>query len=400
MILISTAILGLTLLVAPQGSEQRAEAERMANSGAYAAALKQFQALAAANPDDVDARLWIARLHARMNHPEHAVDVYRSILATQPQHLDALLGLGEALITLGRFREASDALSRAEAIAADRPAVLAAQGRLHHAAHRDTLALAYYLRAVALEPTNAAIRGEADALRAERAHRIEVGYDFQHVNADTDDSHLGSLELNVRAGDALRLVVRGQAERLFGASDQRAGGGIEWAISRRVELHAGALFGADPVFLPQSDVYAGLSARGRHVRWGGEVRHADYDVADLWLIGPALAFTSPKGVEASITYLHGQTSAELFDDVETNTVALGVSGPVTRSVRLGATYTHGIDRLDWLTADRILFESDTLALRARCRLNPFASLEIGYAFQSRPGDVKVHRATAGLTYRF
>src|SRR4029453_15318344 len=117
MILISTAILGLTLLSTPQGADQRAEAERMAKSGNYAAALKQFQAIAAANPDDIDARLWIARLHAQMGHPEHAVAVYRTILAVQPQQLDALIGLGQSLVTLGRLAEASDALNRAETLA-------------------------------------------------------------------------------------------------------------------------------------------------------------------------------------------------------------------------------------------------------------------------------------------
>ena len=129
MILISTAILGLTLLSTPQGADQRAEAERMAKSGNYAAALKQFQALAAANPDDIEARLWIARLHAQMGQPEHAVDIYRSVLAVQPQHVEALVGVGESLVKLGRLKEASDALNRAEALAADRPAVLAAQGQ-------------------------------------------------------------------------------------------------------------------------------------------------------------------------------------------------------------------------------------------------------------------------------
>ena len=92
MILISSAILGVVLLTTPQAPDQRAAAERLANSGDYADALKQFQSIAAANPDDIEARLWIARLHAQLGHPEHAVDVYQSILAVQPQHLDALIG--------------------------------------------------------------------------------------------------------------------------------------------------------------------------------------------------------------------------------------------------------------------------------------------------------------------
>src|SRR6185436_13886325 len=101
MTFISAAILGVALLATPQAPDQRAEAERLARSGAHEEALKAFQALAAQNPDDIEARLWIARIHVLMGHPERAADVYQSIVAAQPQNVDALLGLGEALTTAG-----------------------------------------------------------------------------------------------------------------------------------------------------------------------------------------------------------------------------------------------------------------------------------------------------------
>ena len=145
--LIPIALLSAVLLGNPQAPDRRAEAERLARSGAHAAALKQFQQLAAENPDNVDARLWIARLHASLGHNERAVDVYRSLLSGQPQNVDVLVGLGAALTTLGDLGAAAYALDRAEAIAADRPEMLAAQGRMHRLAGHDNLALAYYQRA-------------------------------------------------------------------------------------------------------------------------------------------------------------------------------------------------------------------------------------------------------------
>lgn len=401
MILISTVILGVTLLTAPQGADQRAEAERMAKSGNYAAALKQFQALAAANPDDIEARLWIARLHAQMGHPEHAVDVYKSILAVQPQQLDALVGVGQSLVKLGRFAEASDALNRAEALAADRPSVLAAQGQLHQAANRTTLALAYYERALTLDPGNVEIRGMADALRAERGHRIELDYDFQHLNTDVDDSHLGTFELNARAADALRVFGRGQVERVFGLTDERVGGGVELSMTRQATLTVGAMFGFDPVYLPESDVFVEVAAQQRRARFGFLVQRAIFENSDLWLVGPELTVRLTDGVDASIDYFHGTTALEgVPNGIGTETVDVRISGPVSKRVRLGAGFTHGIDRRDWLTSDRITFESDTFALRATCSFSPFVSLELGYDFQTRPDDVKVQRARAGLTYRF
>jgi tetratricopeptide (TPR) repeat protein len=400
MSLISAAILGVTLLAAPQAPDPRAEAERMANSGAYAAALKQFQALAAANPDDVEARVWIARLHARMGHPEHAADVYRSILAVQPQHVDALIGLGNALLALGRLNEAADPLKRAEALAADRPAVLTAQGRLHQAANRTTLALAYYLRAIALDPANADARAAADALQASRAHRVELDYDFQHVNSQVEDAHVGTIEVNARVNDSVRIFAGGQAQSAFGFDEQRAGGGVEWSITRHAWLRAGALFGIDTAYLPESDGFVEASIAQGRARWTVEIRNADFDGADLWLGGPGLTVALPGGVEASARYYRGRVTAIGFDDSTTETVALGVEGPLGERLRLGAGFTHGIDRLDWLTIDRITFEADTVSLKASYSFTPFATFEAAYAYQSRPGDLQAHRARAGFIFRF
>jgi tetratricopeptide (TPR) repeat protein len=400
MILISTAILGLALLMPQQGPDPRAEAERLANSGSYDAALRQFQAIAAANPDDIEARMWIARLYAKLGHPEHAAEVYRSILATQPQNLDALLGLGNALVTIGRLHEASEALTQAEKIAGDKPEVLAAQGRLHATANRTTLALAYYTRALALDPGNKEVRVQADALRAARAHRLELDYDFQHTNEDLDDSHVGTFALNARLSDSVRIVGEGQAERLFGVDDQRAGVGFEFALSRNTRLSVGGLGGFDPVYLPESDFYGDLTFDGRHASVGVLVRRAGFQDSDFWIAGPEFTVKLSKSADASLAYYHGNATQVGLPDAGTDTVAIRLGGWVAKQFRLGAGYTHGIDRLDWLTADRIAVESDTFALRGTFAFTPFVSFEVGYDFQSRPADVQVHRARAGLVYRF
>ena len=398
MTLISAAILGLTLLTSAQAPDQRAEAERLANSGAHAAALKQFQALAAANPDDIEARVWIARLHALMGRPEHAADVYRSILAVQPQHVDALIGLGNAFLSVGRLTEAGDALNRAEALAADRPSLLTAQGRLHQAANHNTLALAYYLRAMALDPANAEARAAAAALQATRAHRLELDYDFQHVNVAPEEAHLGTIEVNARVSDALRIFARGQAQRAFGFDEQRAGGGVE-IVTRRAWLRAGVLIGADTSFLPESEGFVEASiARGR-VRGTLEIHGADFEGADLWVAGPGLAIALNRGVEASARYYRGRLTS-VGNTWTTDTVAVGVEGPAGERLRLGAGFTHGIDRLDWLTLDRVAIEADTLSLKASYNFSPMTTFEAGYAYQSRPGDLQVHRARAGLVFRF
>ena len=352
--------------------DRRAEAERLANSGAYAEALRAFQAIAAANPDDIDARMWIARMHTKLGQPEHAAEVYRSILVAQPRNVDALVGLGNALVAVGHLREASDALSRAEAIAADSPAVLTAQGHLHEAANRTTLALAYYLRAAALDPSNTEARRAADALRALRGHRLELGYDFQHAPHESDvvidplrqDAHVGTIELNGRLGDQVRLFGRAQFQHAFDTDEQRAGGGIEWTATRYAFVRAGFLKGFDTQFLPDTDGFVNATISHGRARWGFDVQGATFDLrtdggdnATLWLFGPSLAVVIGRTGEASIRYYHGRLTTPFSSTpVGTDSVAIGIQGHVTSRTRAGFSYTHGIDRLDWLTVDRIAFE--------------------------------------------
>ena len=240
-------------LVVPQAQDARAEAERLAKSGNHAEALKRFQAIAAANPSDTSARLWIGRLHLEMGEPGRAAAVFDSIVATEPQNVEALIGLGRALTAAGRTREASDALTRAEKLAGDRIDVLVSQGQLHAAEGRATLALAYFERAALLEPTNEEIKKAAQAVRTGRAHRFETGYDFQHFNTERDNTHTGTFELNMRVDDTFRVFAKGQTHRAFDEFDNRGGGGIEWMPVGNVWIQAGGLFGSGNVELPDTD---------------------------------------------------------------------------------------------------------------------------------------------------
>src|SRR4029453_7502791 len=86
----------------------------LAQSGRNAEALVAMQKIAAANPEDHLARLWIANVHMRMGDPELAEPVYRSITVEDPDNVDAWVGLGAALLHQDRIVECLDALTRAE----------------------------------------------------------------------------------------------------------------------------------------------------------------------------------------------------------------------------------------------------------------------------------------------
>lgn len=401
MTFISAAILGVALLAPPQAPDQRAQAERLARSGAHAQALKQFQAIAAANPDDVEARLWIARIHAWMGHAERAADVYESIVATDPQNVDALIGLGEALTMSRRFAEAGDALNRAEALAADRPAMLVAQGRLHRQAGHSTLSLAYYSRALALEPGNADARTQYDELRAERAHRLEATYDFERFNTPDPDTHAGAVEVNARVSDAFRLFGAGQHVRKFDRDEDRAGGGFEWLAHGTTRVRGGALFGGDTVVLPDVDTALEAEHRTRRVSWMGGLRYLHFDTSSTVIWWPGVAIAVNDRVALSLRYYRSHTEFENAAGTGNNSVGLGATIRAGRKLLVNAGYSHGFEALTLITSERTLqFGAENLTVGFRFDATPFTSIGAGYTYQRRTEDIRVAAVTIGLIQRF
>jgi tetratricopeptide (TPR) repeat protein len=398
-----TAIVALVLVLGvsmAQPQDPRTEAERLAARGAYEEALKRFQAIAAANPDDISARLWIGRLHLRMNQPRRAAAVFESILATDEKNVDALSGLGVALVDAGDWREAGDVLERAEAIAPDRLDVLAAQGRRHAAAGRATLALAYYGKALAVDPSNAEIRSLSDALTASRAHRLTVGYNFQRYDPTDIDFNAGTVEINARVSDALRVFGSGDILRSRETDEGRGGGGVEWLLHPHVVLRGGALAGGE-IWLPSTDVFGDIAVRAGRARWSGLVRFFDFDGVDLWMVGPGLAFDLTPRLTVLAEYLRGSLDMDAGESILSDNFVFGVRGRPTDRFEALVEYRHGIDRLDWLTADRLTAQdADTIGLGASLDVTPFVRISGSYDYQNRAESGNVHRGRGALTFRF
>lgn len=397
------AILAISLTLAvPQAQDARAEAERLAKAGDRAEALRRFQAIVTNDPGDIASRLWIARLHLEMGNAHRAVAVYESIIATNPQHVDALLGLGVSLTADGRMREASDALNRAEALAADRVDVLAAQGALHAAEGRSSLSIAYYDRALVLDAANVAIKDAADAVRAARAHRIDVGYDLQHFNTSRPDSHTGSLEVNVHLKDTLRVFGLAQTHKNFlDDFETRGGGGVEWMPRGKVWLRVGAAGGSGMLELPTLDVFGSLSTQRRRATWTFDLRYVDFEGASLILGGAKLAIAMTPRVSGYAAYHRGQTRVDAGDDVTSDNVTLGAMTRLGRRGSAFVEYTRGIDRHNWLTIDRIVAsDANTLSIGGGYDVTPFVGLTGRFDHQSRPEDISIQRASAQLSFRF
>ena len=397
-----TVIAALVLALgvsAGQAQDLRAEAERLAASGAYEEALKRFQALAAANPDDIPSRLWIGRLHLRMGQPRRAAAVFESIVAADEKNVEALSGLGTALVDAGDMERAADALDRAEAVAPERLDVLAAQGRRHAALGRATLALAYYGKALAADPGNVEIRRLSEALQASRAHRLTLGYNFQRFDPSIGDFNSGNVEVNARVNDAVRLFAAGELLRLGDDNETRGGGGVEWLAHPHVQFRVGAIGGGE-TRLPSLDAFVDAVVSQRRARWFVTVRYFDFEGADLWIAGPGVAVDVAPRLTLLARYLRGRTGFDAADSIGSDNAVLGVHARPTDRVAAFVEYRHGIDRLDWLTADRLTAgDANTIGIGASFSPTPFVTLGGAYDYQDR-NDGSINRARARLTVRF
>jgi hypothetical protein len=285
-------------------------------------------------------------------------------------------------------------------LAPDRIDVMAAQGRLHGATGHATLALAYYGRALAAEPGNVEIRAASDALRASRAHRVALGYNFQRFDSSVGELNSGSVDINARLNDAVRVFATGEMLRAEDSDEGRGGAGIEWFVHPRVLVRGGALIGGD-VWLPKVDAFAEATFHRRRAHWTLMARLFDFNGADLWIGGPGLAFDVTPRMTLQAQYLRGRTRFDLAESITSDNLTLGVHGRPTDRLSAFVEYRRGIDRLDWLTADRLTAdEADTIAAGGRVNMTPFVSLGAEYDRQDRSNDFVIHRARALLTIRF
>ena len=102
------------------------QAIELAKQGKHEAALAAFQQLASTNPRNIEARVWVGRMHAEMGHPDWAEPVFRSVILEDPLNLDATIGLSDALVAQRRNDEALVALTKVAGAQPQNPEVSAA----------------------------------------------------------------------------------------------------------------------------------------------------------------------------------------------------------------------------------------------------------------------------------
>jgi YaiO family outer membrane protein len=395
----------LTGMLSGQAAEPptHAVAAELAQNGEYAQALAMFRQLAAKNPADHEARLWIARLHVQMGNPQLAVPVYRSIVLEDPSRVDAVVGLGLTLATSGDPAEAIDVLERAERAAPENAEVVAALGRAHRRAGHAGMSLGYLQRAVTMAPS-VDNRDLLEQARLNYGHRVEVGSFYEDFNSSgVPSTRSGDISIGLRITDAFRATGRGQYQRKFGEDEGRGGLGFEWRVQPQTTVAAHAWVGPGNDVLPEIDSRLEANYMGRSTEWALGYRFFRFGVADVSVLSPAVNWWATDRLCVGLRYAYAFTSFEagVGDDGESHSGTLQGAYRLTPRLWAMLGYSRNVEDFDNFSVDRIgEFRAHTASAGIRLDLPTLSSVVGGYEYQWRRGGAEMGRFTLSFAQRF
>jgi tetratricopeptide (TPR) repeat protein len=388
------------------------QAVEAANEGRDAEALVAFQHLVNLNPDDLDGRLWIARLHVRMGNQDLAEPVYRGVLLEDPGDLEAMLGVANALLARGEFEQAEEILNVAEETEPENDEVVYAVGRSHLYAGRTPQALEYFERAYAISPTDQH-RMSLEGARLSYLHRVEIRGSGERFDAALSSSSsyrqtsFGDVTVNIRLNDQWRVFGRGQAQRKFGVSEQRGGGGAEWRWKRTTILRGHALVMPDNTVMPEGDFLGEFQYTYLDATWTGSVRHFDFTSAKTTTISPAVQWTPAAtrwafGLRYALSWSESVSRFNAFAGTRAgHSLHLQGAYRLRPRVWLQTGYAAGVEDFENYSIDRVgTFRANTLSAGVRFDFPTLTGLVGNYERQWRSGNADMSRFSLSLQQRF
>lgn len=397
-------LLTLLLMISSAGTafaQTAAEAAQLADQGRDAEALAAFRQVAARNPNDLEARLWIARLHERMGNLDQAESVYHSVLLENPTRLDAALGVAAAMLARHDTDDAIELLESIEEREPQNAAALALLGRAHREAGRTPQAIGYFERAVAAAPTDERRLRLEDARRS-YGHRIETRGFGEQFSGTTPDGRGADLAVNYRLSARLRVIGRGQAQRKFSVSEQRGGGGVEWRWRPSTTLRAQLLLGPGNLVIPEGDFLGEVDYAYGPAVWTASIRYFDFTGARTTFLSPAVAFPISDRTSLALRYALAWTETSTSGAVEIgHTAQLRAAYRLFRRLSLQAGYAAGVEDFETFSIDRIGdFRANTLSGGVRLDFATLTTVVAGYDRQWRRGGIQMGRVNVAIQQRF
>ena len=377
------------------------DAERMARNGDTLRALEAFQALAAANPDDFDSRVWLGRLLVRVGRRGEAIDLLRDVIARSPRQVDARVALGAALLTSGRVDEAEAVVQDAEALEPKSADVLALKGRVLRRLGRPSEAYVALDAAHTLSPRDEDISIVRERTRRIIAHRAHVSV-AQEASDEIPEASIVDADVDLHLDDDVRVFGRVQWQARAGFDDARGGGGVEWRLSRRVIGRGALLVSPGSPRLARVDAGGEVEVGAGRTQTTVGLRYLDFLGAQVWIVAPAISVDLNDYVTLAVRYYRSESEFEPFGRRAGNDSGAVIGRwQAARRLSLSAAYARGNESFDIVSVDRLgRFRADTVAGGARIDLRSLTSIGVGVEHQWRSGDRQLTRVTLDLVQHF
>lgn len=173
--------------------------------------IEDLERLVETCPSDVSARVWLGGKLLRSDRIADARRIFEAIIAQDPEHFAARIGLACALDALGRVDLSLEQLRTAQKADPLNPSILFCLGYCHERLNQDDAAITYYEDSISVCPTlrNAHERLAAIYLRREM---IEAAADHYtrlcELDPEQTELQLGLANLLLKQGEHQKAIAR------------------------------------------------------------------------------------------------------------------------------------------------------------------------------------------------
>lgn len=369
----------------------------------YEPALEIFRRLVETNAQDLEARNWVARLESWKGRYPVAEELYRAILRDAPGNLEAELGLVDVLGWQGRHDEA---LERLDALEPQHPGnfeVLLRRARVLRWAHRRRESVAAYEEVFAREPENREARDALAALRAETLYKLEAGYFFEEFNfaGNTQGSFV---ELAYHDLDRVWLLGRFQYQNKFAQNNTRATLGGTYRFFTRTWARGEVSLAPPGDTVIANQDYTLEVVQGLHPRFsaGGAYRFLNFRAADVHVLTALANWDPRRDLHLYVRYTPARTTFEPAGaSVWNHGGWVRLVWDAHRKVSPYFLFAVGSEDFSGVSAEQLgRFAAQTYGAGAEVRVRSRQGFRAGYYYQNRTQGRREQGAGVSYFVRF
>lgn len=236
---------------AEAGANWSAQVRTQVQSGNLDKALALVETRIVADPSDLEAHAWKARLLAWKGRHTEAEAEYRLVLSHNPDDVDMLLGLADVLHWDGRDSESLQLLDKAQTLAPNQTRILVRRGRVLAALRRNAEARSSFRQALILDNGDKEARMGLASLASGR-HQLRVGTEVDAFNY-VDTAATETMSLASRWNSSWATNFSFDIYQRFGQRAGKLTGTITRNLTKNDWLTAGGAGGDAHGVIPKSE---------------------------------------------------------------------------------------------------------------------------------------------------